>query len=217
MRRLRLSILLLVLPFIGQAQNVFKRELSVGASFGMNFSRVSFAPRVEQKMMKGFTGGLTIRWLTENHLGLQAEINYTQQGWEENFEEQPQYKYSRALTGFEVPFMTHIYFGSNRFRFFVNLGPKIGYIFSEKTESNLNGAEPNRNNAQHDLPIQKKLDWGLCGGPGIELRTSIGHFLIEGRYYYALGDLFYSTKSDPFAKSSIQNISAKLTYLFPIK
>ena len=146
MKRLILYLMLLALPFVGQAQSTFKKELAVGASFGTNFSRVSFAPKVHQKMQMGFTGGLTLRWLTENHLGLQAEVNFTQQGWAEKFEEQPQYRYSRSLTGFEVPFMTHIYFGSDRFRFFVNLGPKVGYIFSESTDSNLNGATPNLNN-----------------------------------------------------------------------
>lgn len=217
MKSIFIFICLLVLPAICNAQGSFKKELSVGASFGTNFSFVGFTPKVDQKMLQGFTGGLTIRWLTEAHLGLQAEVNYVQQGWKEFFEEQPQYKYQRKLTGFEVPFLTHIYFGSDRFRFFFNLGPKVGYIFDESTESNLNGAAPNRNNDQHDIAIQKKLDWGLCGGPGIELRTPIGHFLLEGRYYYELGDIFYSTKSDPFARSNQQSITAKLTYLFPLK
>ena len=35
----------------GQAQNnTFKQELSVGASFGMNFSSIFLAPKVNQKM-----------------------------------------------------------------------------------------------------------------------------------------------------------------------
>ena len=195
----------------------FKRELDVGASFGMNFSSVSFSPKVDQKMLQAYNGGLILRWITEKHLGLQAEVNFTQQGWEEEFEEQPQYQYSRTINFIEIPFLTHIYFGSDRFRFFVNLGPKIGYALGESTSSNLDGAEPNKNNEQHNLKVQKKFDWGLCGGPGIELRTGIGHFILEGRYYYALGDLMNSTKSDPFAKSSIQNISAKVAYLFRVK
>lgn len=66
------------------------------------------------------------------------------------------------------------------------------------------------------MEVQKKFDWGLCGGPGIELRTGIGSFLLEGRYYYALGDMFNSRKGDTFSKSSSQIISAKLTYLIPI-
>lgn len=201
----------------GQAQtNSFKQELSLGVSFGMNFSSVSFSPKVNQKMKQGYQGGVTLRWITENHLGLQAELNYAQQGWEEEFEEQPEYQYSRTINYIELPFLTHIYFGGNRFKFFFNLGPKIGYALSENTKSNLNGAEPNRNNMQHDMPIEKKFDWGLCGGPGLELSTGIGHFLLEGRYYYALGDIYGSQKKDPFARSASQTIGVKFTYLFPL-
>lgn len=202
-----------------QAQkSAFRQELAVGASFGVNFSSVSFTPKVPTKMKLGFNGGATIRWNTEPNLGLQAEINFTQHGWQEKFDEQPQYKYNRTVNYVELPFLTHIHFGSERVRVFVNLGPKIGYALSESTESNLNGENPNPNrpDEQHTLAIQKKFDWGLCGGPGVEFRTGIGSFLLEGRYYYALGDIFNSRKEDPFPKSSSQVISAKLTYLIPI-
>lgn len=200
-----------------QAQDkTFRQELAVGGSFGMNFSDVSFAPnKVNTKMMTGYNGGLTLRWNTEKNLGLQAELNFSQQGWDEQFDD-PQYTYIRTINYIEVPIFTHIYFGSKRFKVFVNLGPKVGYAFSESTEENLNGATPNRENEQHNMPIEKKFDWGLCGGPGIELRTGIGYFLLEGRYYYALGDIFNSRKEDYFSKSSSQIISAKLTYLIPI-
>ena len=201
----------------GWAQTgTFRQELSVGPSFGVTFSSVSFYPKVNKSMKQGYTGGVAVRWVTEKHLGLQAELNYTQQGWQEAFDEQPQYAYSRTLNYLELPFLTHIYFGSDRFRFYLNLGPKIGYLLSESTESNLGDAEPNRTNDQHHLAVQRKFDWGLCGGPGLELRTGIGSFLLEGRYYYALGDIFNSKRSDPFAKSAGQVISAKITYLFPI-
>lgn len=202
----------------GHAQgNVFKKELSVGGSFGTTFSYVSFMPKVQHGMKMGYTGGATIRWITEKHLGLQAELNFAQFGWKEVFEEEPQYRYERTINYLELPFMTHIYFGSDRFRFFINLGPKIGYALSESTDENLNGATPNLTNDQHDMPIDKRFEWGLCGGPGIELRTGIGCFLLEGRYYYALGDIYNSRKGDVFSKSSTQVISAKITYLIPIK
>ena len=112
-------------------KSTFKQELAVGASFGLNFSSVSFAPKVPTKMKLGFNGGATIRWNTEPNLGIQAELNFTQHGWEEKFEEKPQYKYSRTVNYMELPFLTHIHFGSKRVRVFVNLGPKIGYALSE--------------------------------------------------------------------------------------
>lgn len=199
------------------AQKKFQQELSVGASFGTTFSTVSFSPtKVQQKMKLGYTGGVTLRWVTEKNLGLQAELNFAQQGWNEMFEDQPEYKYSRTINYLELPILTHIYFGNKNFRFFINLGPKIGYAFGEKTDENLNGASPNTENTQHDMAIEKKFDWGLCGGPGIEIRTGIGFFLLEGRYYYALGDIFNSRQEDYFSKSASQVFSAKISYLMPL-
>ena len=77
-------------------------------------------------------------------------------------------------------------------------------------------ATPNTTNDQHDMPIDKKFDWGLCGGPGLEIRTGVGYFLLEGRYYYALGDMYKSKKADIFPKSSARVLSVKLTYLLPL-
>ncbi|RHJ87633.1 porin family protein [Parabacteroides sp. AM08-6] len=209
-------ICLIAIAGIQAQNNTFKQELALGASFGMNFSTVSFAQtRVNTKMKLGYNGGLTLRWNTEKNLGLQGELNFTQQGWDEQFDD-PQYKYTRTINYIELPIFTHIYFGSKRFKVFVNLGPKIGYAFSESTDENLNGATPNNENTQHGIPVEKKFDWGLCGGPGIELRTGIGYFLLEGRYYYALGDIFNSRNEDYFAKSSNQVISAKITYMLPL-
>ncbi len=216
--RFGFSLLLLIglAGGMAHARTPFKPELAVGASFGTTFSYVSFMPKVQHGMKMGYTAGATLRWLTERYLGLQAELNFAQYGWKEAFEEEPRYHYERAINYVELPFMTHIYYGNDRFRVYLNLGPKIGYAISERTDENLAGATPNLTNEQHGMPIEKRFDWGLCGGPGIELRTGIGNFLIEGRYYYALGDIYNSRKGDVFSKSSTQAISAKITYLFPL-
>ncbi len=206
------------LPGYAQQKN-FQRELALGVTGGATFSSVNFIPKVYQGMLQGYTGGLVMRWVTESHLGLQLELNYTQQGWKEEFPdfESQGYVYNRTGNYIEMPFLTHIYFGGNRVRFYLNAGPKIGYMLSESTESNLHGETPNRINEQHGMPIKNVFDWGLCGGPGIELRTGIGSFVLEGRFYYALGDLFGNLKSDVFAKSSEQVLSVKLGYLIRLK
>ena len=68
-------------------------------------------------------------------------------------------------------------------------------------------------NAQHTMPVEKKMEWGLGGGPGLELRTRAGCFLLEGRYYYALSDFYNTRRQDAFSKASAQVISIKLSYL----
>lgn len=221
MKRALLLIFLCFLTVSGYAQNTFQREFAVGVSGGATFSSISFIPKVYQGQLMGYTGGLMLRWITENHLGLQFEGNYVQQGWQEDFPDYPDmgYKYSRTGNYAEAVFLTHIYFGSNRARFYINAGPKVGYFINESTDSNLGGVvpQPNRVNEQHDMPIENFFDWGLCGGPGFELRTGIGSFLLEGRYYYALGDIFGNSKADVFAKSSQQVMSVKLGYLIRFK
>lgn len=210
------AIIAAAFSFIAEAQN-FRPELSVGASFGTTFSWVNFVPKVYTLPKAGYTGGITVRWNTEKNLGLQGEVNFIQEGWKELFKEAPQYHYSRTINYIEIPFLTHIYFGSKRVKFFFNLGPKIGWVQGESTDENLRGAEPNRVNKQHAMAVEQRFEWGLCGGPGIELRTGIGYFLLEGRYYYALGDIFNSHKEDFFSKSSSQVVSVKATYLIPLR
>lgn len=219
----RISIFLATL-FLGlccppplTAQSPFKKEWAAGASFGVDFASVSFSPRVLTTMKKGYTAGATVRWITESHLGLQLEANYVQLGWQERFDNNPEYHYSRTVNYMELPFLTHIYFGSQRFRGFFNLGPRLGFALNEHTDSNLNGKnpEPNRPDEQHKQAIQKSFDWGLCGGPGMEVRTPVGCFLLEGRFNMSFSNIFNSRNGDTFSKSANQFLSAKLTYLIP--
>ena len=61
------------------------------------------------------------------------------------------------------------------------------------------------------------MDYGIAVGLGLEFsRPKLGHFLLEGRYYYGLGNVFKNTKSDPFGKSNNNCLMVKLTYLFDI-
>ena len=210
-------LFILTLSAEGQ-QSTFSPELTVGGSAGLNFASVAFSPsRVYENKLQGLTFGVVGRWNTEKNLGIQAELNFSQQGWKEKFDGAPEYHYSRTINYIELPFLTHIYFGGKRVKGFLNMGPKIGYALNESTDSNLGDATPNKTNTQHNLALKHNFDWGLCGGPGIELRTRIGIFAVEVRYYYAIGDIFGNSKSDAFSKSSNQVISARIYYLIRIR
>jgi hypothetical protein len=224
MKTRRYALLLACLAvFIGTGaqNNMFQREFFVGFGGGLNFSQIGFTPKVNQLFHPGLQGGVSVRWITNRNLGLTAEVNFAQQGWGEDFSESTDgegFNYSRTINYVELPFMTHIYAGSNRARFIFHVGPKLGYALGESTETNLNGATPgNHRNEQHDMPLEYNLDWGICGGPGFELRTGIGTFVLEGRLYFALGNIYGNSKSDFFAKSNGMTLSAKLSYLFKLR
>ena len=228
-RKPNIILFLLGMVFVAKSQIIITTpyEFTFGGSVGTTFSSVSFSPRILQNNKIGSTFGLTGRITMGKFVGLQLELNFAQQGWkerydppeesEENATTEMNYHYSRFLNYVQMPFYTHIQFGGKKVKGFINAGPQIGYLTGESTKENLNGAQPGRVNIQHEMPVQNKFEWGISGGGGIEIRTGIGYFLLEGRYLYSLGDIYHARREDPFSKSSTQVISAKLTYLFPFK
>ncbi len=57
----------------------------------------------------------------------------------------------------------------------------------------------------------------FAAGVGVEFSNRhLGHFLLEGRYYYGLGNLYGNTKRDYFAKSNQSVIQVKLTWLVDV-
>lgn len=216
-----LSLILTSLLSYGQ-KNEFRPEWSVGVGFGPTFSSVDFQPQVSTSSKMQYQGGIAVRYISEKHLGLIAELNYSQQGWDEHWRENPNgYEYSRQLNYLEMPIMTHIYFG-NKVRFIFNIGPKIGYLVSENEKINQSLADylSSGEVSQYTLTYQyyrkadKKIDYGLIAGMGLEFRTGLGNFTLEGRYSFGLGDIYNSNRSDVFARSANRVISAKLTYFF---
>ena len=67
------------------------------------------------------------------------------------------------------------------------------------------------------MPVERNFDYGIAAGLGAEWSIRhLGHFLIEARYYYGLGNIYGNTKQDFFGKSNNSNIIVKTTYLFDI-
>ena len=69
---------------------------------------------------------------------------------------------------------------------------------------------------QYDNDIDNRFDYGIAAGLGMELSTKVGHFLLEGRYYYGLGDIYDNSKRGYFSRSAHGAIMVKLNYLFDI-
>lgn len=202
-----------------KGQNTFKPEWNVGIGGGITMASIDFQPGVDTKNISQAFGGVAIRYLSEKNLGLIAELNYSQVGWQETFKEYPNLAYSRTMNYVEMPFLTHIYFG-NKVRFFINLGPKIGFLISESEKMNdalkayLSSGEMSNTFVTHQYyrDAEKKFDYGIMLGGGLEFRTGVGNFALDGRYYFGLGDIYNSSKSDYFSRSAHRVISVKLTY-----
>lgn len=208
------------------AQRAYEPKFQIGGKAGATLSNMAFSPSIEQKMVQGIMVGAVVRYTEEKIFGLQAELNIEQRGWKENFKE-TEFDYQRKLTYIQLPVMTHIYFGSERVKGFVNLGPSVGYMLSESIKANFDYRNPadvagfpiaNRHINQMSMEVKNKFDYGICAGAGIEFTVKKKHsFLLEGRYYYGLGNIFSARKKDEFSASRGSSIQISLGYMFRLK
>ena len=201
MRRLFLSFLL---PFVGIAMAVaqvgqHRSDFSVGFNGGMMFSNVGFMPEVPQDMHQGLTGGFSLRYTSEKYFNsicaIVAEVNYAQVGWKERILTPNDEPVINGETGLAEEYCRKVDYIQ------VPLFARLGW-----------GRE-----RRGFLSVQRKVDYGIAAGLGLEFSLkNVGHFLVEGRYYYGLGDIFRNSKRDYFGRSNLNNICVKLTYLFDI-
>ncbi len=211
---------------ICMAQREYNPHVAIGGKAGMTLSKISFSPGIKQAFNSGTTMGLAVRYTEEKIFGLIGELKIEQRGWKEDFEG-ADFNYSRTLTYVQLPLLTHICFGSDKVKGFVNLGPSVGYLIGEKVSSNFDYANPsavegfpitNRHVNQMTMSVSNKFDYGILGGAGIEFIIKKKHsVMLEGRYYYGLGNIFPAKKKDEFAASRGNSIEITLGYMFHIK
>lgn len=208
------------------AQTHYKPHLSVGFKGGMTMSEMSFSPSVKQSFTDGTTGAVTFRYTEEKLFGLIAEFGWAQRGWKEKFDESP-CRYSRALTYLHLPLLTHIYFGSPRFKCFFNLGPEFAFMIADKITANFDYRDPYhaegfptkaRMTEQLAMDVKNKFDYGIVGGFGVEFYvTPRNSVTLEGRYYFGLGNIFPAAKADTFSASRNTSIEITVGYNFRLK
>lgn len=222
----RILAILFTIAFIATASAQVgdpRNTLSIGVSGGMGTSRVSFVPSIKQTLSLGPTFGVSIRHISEKYFflicGTQLECNMASRGWTEMIEDGSGNEYTRIINYVEVPFLAHLGFGREYrgVQGHINLGPQVSYLLSEKE---IYGGQtpwditnrPNNVTEQYGKDVENKLDYGITASVGLELRTGIGNFGVEGRYYFGLGNIYGITKRDYFARCANSTISVRATY-----
>lgn len=211
--KLFLSLLFACCIFLSQSSLAQNKRLNnpekyVGLNAGAVGSMIIFNPSVAQSYLLGGNAGLSYRYIGHTFAGFQVELNYSQRGWNES-----DGLYTRRLDYIEFPFMTHFYFG-DKFRVFMNVGPKFSYLIGEKTLIN-NTVSSTAN--QHLNAIQNKLDYGFCLGPGFLFQIQKQIFLLDLRANYSISDVFSNAQSDFFSISNNINVSFNFGWQFMLK
>ena len=226
MSNLRLYIyVLFYLTFFPAISQVGERrtDFSLGINGGVTMNRMNFSPTIKQSQKIDPTFGLSARYISEKYFtaicGVLIELNYSNLGWKELIEDGSNNTYVHSLHYLQVPFLMQMGWGRelSGFKFVFEAGPQFGYCLG--TSSQFGGApwdpshRPNNVVYQYDHDIDSNFDYGILAGFGIEFSKSGNHFLLNGRYYYGLGDTYDNSKQGYFSRSANQTIEVKLTYM----
>ncbi|MBR1733765.1 MAG: PorT family protein, partial [Alloprevotella sp.] len=209
--------------------------IAVGANAGLAMNQVGFNPTIKQWWHMGPQVGITARFTSELYFrtlcSLQVELNYARTGWREHIlsadgDELPD-TYSRDHDYLQLPILAHLAWGreGRGLAGFLLAGPQLGFLLGEKSRfgdtwtvgASGNPSRPNGMFAQYSMDADHRFDYGITAGAGLELQTAAGRFIVEGRYYYGLADIYKNSKKDVFGRSNNGTIYAKVTYLFDLK
>jgi hypothetical protein len=224
------------ISFLCAQRRHFDSQLYLGFGGGVLSSRVDFVPSIQQPLVRlGGHGGVAAKFISSEaegggvRAGVIGELNFSQRGWEEIFSEEDierGFSYSRALNYLDIPFMTHLNAGRGSVRFILNAGPQISILLNDRqrmSEALADFIEENPISPRFGMQYQsiehlRRVDYGLIGGIGLQIRTGVGNFNLEGRYYFGLGDVFESRRSRQahFSRSAHRVIQVRLTYYWRV-
>ena len=205
MKRLSFIITCLILVNNITAQNKFQPESYLGIIQGVNFSRADFNIfNIDQNFLAGYRGGIVFNYFSESFAGIQIEVSYTEQGWTGTLDSE--IPYDGRLNYIEMPVLTSITLGKSRLFFVLNIGPYFSYqIMSDISK-----------NTEYPYETDYKFGFGYCGGMGLGFHSTAGTFIIEGRYFNSLTNIYDTSENTDFRASRTQNINISFTYLIKL-
>ena len=130
----------LIVSVILASEASAQRKTYVGLKGGYNLSTAYFfhsffGSDINTKMNGGFQGGIIAMNYIRNHIGLQAELNYSQKGWIQEFDDGSP-NLITDLNYIELPLLVNIHTGKDKLHFFANGGCFFEYLVSSSQSEN---------------------------------------------------------------------------------
>ncbi len=178
-----------------------------GVRGGYAISGVNFNPYRQETTISGVDFGLACKLYTGRYMGMQAELNMVQKGYEAR-------DTTYAASAIELPAMAqgHLKFGA--FRAFINAGFYMSYLLKEDTKyENSSGISVTESYTFQDR--DNRFEYGVIGGGGLGLEFS--RFELQGEFRYQYGMNFwikprYQDEQTVFSNSTHMVFSLSLFY-----
>lgn len=213
----RLSLILCLALGISLTNESFgQRKTYLGLKAGSNLSTAYFfhsfyGSDIVTGLESGVQGGIIAMNYLRNHVGLQAELLYTQKGWKQRFNDGTP-DLITELDYIELPLLVNIHTGKEKLHFFANGGCFFEYLVKVKQNET---PDPDNNYAFNESR-DRKVGYGFRGGTGAFYDFNFGTILLEGSFSYSLSDMMDPVTFDSQVPTSSKNIvfGISLAYMF---
>lgn len=202
-------------------------QVDIGLKGGFHVSQVLFEPGIGLNFdfLPGIETGLAVKVSANPNVALQAEVNFSQKGWTENFvrasddfaiinlERTQTYRYNYI----QVPVLTHIYVGGNRIKVFLNLGPHFALLLGADSSRTADAQETDIASFTYDSGTSVNFEYGVTAGAGLNVKVGKGIFQLEGRLTQGLNNVINRESEGAPTASLNQLAGVSLTYFFRFK
>lgn len=192
-----------------------KKELKIndyqmiGVSYGVNLSQVTWNPPQKQDMLVlPMNIGITYTRYGKMFgympfFGFQAGINYTQEGYQFEYNEDKDYTYTiegaekAVYDVIELPLSMHCHYDLWNFKIIANAGCYAGYRLGiHRYPGKTGNVKPEVENSFIDT--DRRWDYGLKGSFGFGLVFDPIEIHLTGTYKYSLGTLYEPDHYSPY-------------------
>jgi len=206
-----LIILVAVLCSVGTvAQDRSENRTYLGIKAGYNYGTASFGHALQRiNIVEGYNPGVHVGLIginyMEKNIGLQVELNYTQKGWTQLFDNNVP-KFITDLNYIEMPMYMNVYIGRKKTRMYFNLGIYAEYLLGVKA-SEIPTDTQDYDFHPYDSSRDRKFGYGMIAGGGFYCDFSFGTILIQGAFSYGISNVLDPVTED----SGIPDLSNLIT------
>lgn len=187
-----IAVVLLMMPFSLRAQ--WRVGVIDGASYNFHAQEVHYMIDYRFRGRPGFNAGISGQYSFKKWLGVRADLMFTQKNYNVTRLDTPEMNYNYLNSYLLLPIMASFSFGGDNFplRGFANIGAYGGlWLASYRMGTEYNIVEDKQFEFAGPVEFNKekdnRLDMGLVGGVGMELRCN-KHLAVqvEARCYYSV-------------------------------
>ena len=179
---------------LADAQDKRPSVMYIGSKAGLNLSSATLFHTLNgYKMLKGnligINAGVAFQHFYQHHVGFQAEINFSQKGYKQKFDNGSAFE--TRLNYLEIPMLAVIRTGKNKFHIFANAGVYLEFLLNSKISERPSDADIGSwDFYAYDESSDRKFGYGFRVGSGLSYDFGFGTILADVHFSYSLSNFF---------------------------